>query len=74
MYVKKTVLQAVTLYFPNRKIKYYTEAEDNSLLKFITQHKRYKAARGVRLWKLMERKKVLPGKGIGVFIKVILAQ
>ena len=77
MYVKKTVLQPVTLYFPNRKMKYYTEAEDNNLLKFIVQHERYKAARGVRLWKLMERKKALPGKGtllIGMFMKVILVQ
>jgi hypothetical protein len=44
MYVKKTVLQAITLYFPKRKIKYYTEAEDKDLLKFIVQHERYKAA------------------------------
>ena len=77
MYVKKTVLQAITFYFPNRKMKYYTEAEDDNLLKFITQNERYKAARGVRLWKLMERKKALPGKGalmIGMFMKVILVQ
>jgi hypothetical protein len=77
MYVKKTVLQAIALYFPNRKRKYYTEAEDKSLLKFIVQHERYKAARGEHLWKLMERKKALPGKGtllIGMFMKIILVQ
>ena len=74
--MKKTVLQAFTLYFPNRT-KYYTEAEDKSLLDFIVQHERYKAARGVRLWKLMERKNAVPGKGtllIGMFMKVILVQ
>lgn len=77
MYMKKSVLQAIALYFPNRKVKYYTEAEDRSLLNFIVQHERYNAAGGVRLWKLMERKKVVPGKGtilIGMFMKVILVQ
>jgi hypothetical protein len=75
--MKKTVLQAIALYIPNRKMKYYTEAEDRNLLNFIVRHERYKIASGVRLWKLMERKKVVPGKGtllIGMFMKVILVQ
>jgi hypothetical protein len=75
--MKKTVLQAIALYIPNRKMKYYTEAEDRNLLDFIVQPKRYKHASGERLWKLMEQKKVVPGKGtllIGMFMKVILVQ
>lgn len=39
------------------------EAEDIAILKFVSQRKRYKATGGVRLWKLMERKKAVPGKG-----------
>jgi hypothetical protein len=45
-----------------RNLNYYTTAEDTSLLKFIAQHKRYMEAGGVRLWKLMERKKLVPGR------------
>jgi hypothetical protein len=44
-----------------RKKKYYTEAEDNNLLKFIARRERYKSAGGVQLWKLMERRNVVPG-------------
>ena len=36
MYVKKTITSTYT-FFPNRKKKYYTEAEDNKLLKFIAK-------------------------------------
>jgi biotin synthase-like enzyme len=50
-------------YFPNRNTNYYMEAEDIAILKFVSQRKRYKATGGVRLWKLMERKKAVPGKG-----------
>jgi hypothetical protein len=55
--------QQLRFYFPNRNTNYYTEAEDIALLKFVAEHKRYKATGGVRLWKLMERKKAVPGKG-----------
>jgi len=64
-------------FFPNRKKKYYTEGEDQKLLKFIADRERYKSAGGVRLWKEMERRNVVPGKGVlavGMFMKVILVQ
>ena len=53
MYVKKTIISTYT-FFPNRIKKYYTEAEDNKLLKFIAKKQRYKRAGGVELWKKME--------------------
>ena len=59
---EKTVLQAVTLYFPNSRKK-YTNLEDVNLIDYISQHERYKHVRTQDLWKLMEKKKVLPGKG-----------
>jgi hypothetical protein len=64
-------------FFPNRKKKYYTEAEDNKLLKFIANKERYKSAGGVQLWKKMEQRNVVPGKGVlavGMFMKVILVK
>jgi hypothetical protein len=65
MYVKSNCVsyKQLCFCFPNRNTNYYTEAEDVALLKFVAQHKRYKAAGGVRLWKLMERKEVVSGKG-----------
>ena len=73
---EKTVLQAVTCYFPNRR-KRYTNLEDEDLIGYISQYERYKHARTNDLWKLMERKKVLPGKGtllIAMCTKVTLVQ
>ncbi|XP_033607789.1 uncharacterized protein LOC111865494 isoform X3 [Cryptotermes secundus] len=46
----------------NRNANYYTEAEDKALLNFVVQRERYSETGGVRLWKLMERKQVLPGR------------
>ncbi|PNF42892.1 hypothetical protein B7P43_G12898 [Cryptotermes secundus] len=45
-----------------RNANYYTEAEDKALLNFVVQRERYSETGGVRLWKLMERKQVLPGR------------
>jgi hypothetical protein len=75
--MKKNVLQAIALYIPNRKMKHYTDAEDRRLLDFIIRHKRRKHKIGEQMWKQMEKKKVVPGKGIlliGMFMKVILVQ
>ena len=72
---EKTVLQAVTLYFPNIRKK-YTKLEDDDLFGYNSQHERYKHVRTQHLWKMME-KKVLPGKGTlltGMRKKVILVQ
>ena len=55
---EKTVLQAVTLYFPNSRKK-YTNLEDVNLIDYISQYERYKHVRTQDLWKLMEKKKVL---------------
>lgn len=51
-------------FFFNRNANYYTEAEDKALLNFVVQRERYSETGGVRLWKLMERKQVLPGKRV----------
>ena len=45
-----------------RNKKYYTEAEDHKLLQFIIKQERYKSAGGVKVWKLMERRNVLPDR------------
>jgi len=53
---EKTVLQAVTLYFPNSRKK-YTKLEDDDLLEYISQHDSYKHVRTQDLWKMIEKKK-----------------
>ncbi|PSN31617.1 hypothetical protein C0J52_18043 [Blattella germanica] len=45
-----------------RKINFYSTAEDDALLNFISKRGRWRANGGTKIWKLMERKKVLPGR------------
>ena len=74
---KRLYYKHLHFFFPNRKKKYYTEAEDNKLLKFIAKKRRYKRAGGVELWKKMEWRNVVPSEGallIDTFMNVILVQ
>ena len=56
MYVKKKVLEAVTLYFRNSRKK-YTKLEDDELMDYISQHEKYKHVRTQDLCKMMEKRR-----------------
>jgi len=57
----KTVLQPVTLYFPNRSGSKYNFTKDMKQLTFVSQNKSDGAVVGRLLWKTLESQKILPG-------------